>query len=130
MLNYGRVVGGIMLTALSIMASKQVLPTENTVLKTHKFMDYAAPHPVVILTHPKSDMILVVYSDPSYISEPQACSHTGKHRFLASDVPIPANNAALLNNAQINRSVMPIAAKAEMGATFHNKREATPPAGI
>ena len=71
-------------------------------------------------------MILVVYSDASYQSEPKACSHTGKHCFLASDLPIPANSKAVLNTAQINKTVMSSAAEAEMGAVFLNTREVIP----
>ena len=115
-----------MLTDLSVMASEQTLPTENSIVKTHKFMEYAAPDPVVILTYPKSDMVLAVYSDASHLSEPKACSHTCEHCFSASDVPIPVNNEELLNTAQINKIVMSSEEEGEMGAIFLDTREAIP----
>ena len=113
-----------MLTALSAIASKKASSTENTIRKTRKFMDYAATHPDAILTHRKSDMVLAVYSDTSYLIEPKARSGTGGHFFFASDVPIPANNGAVINTAQIIKTVMSSAAEAEMGAIFLNAREA------
>ena len=47
-------------------------------------------------------------------------SRAGEHFFLASDVPIPANNGAVLNIANLIKTVMSSAAKAEMGAIFLN----------
>ena len=125
-MHYGRAVDGTMLTALSAIASEQASPTENTIRKTRKFMDYAATHPNAILTYCKSNMVLAVHTDTSYLSEPKARSRTGRHFFLASDMPIPANNGAALNTAQLIKTVMPIAAEAEMGAIFFNAQEATP----
>ena len=84
------------------MVSKQAMQTENNVWKTHKFMDYAATHPVALAYH-KSDMVLAVYNNASYPSEHRACSHTDGNGFLAIDVPIPANNRTVLNTAQINK---------------------------
>ena len=89
-------------------------------------MDYAATHPDAVLTYRKSDMQLAVHSDASYLSEPKARSRAGGHFFLASDVPIPANNGAVLNTANLIKAVMSSAAEAEMGAIFLNAREAIP----
>ena len=71
-------------------------------------------------------MILAVHSDASYLSEPKARSRAGGHFFLASDVPIPANNGAVLNTTNLIRNVMSITAEAEMGAIFLDAREAIP----
>ena len=125
-LYYGRAVDGGMLTALSPIASEQTSPTENTIRKTRKCMDYAATHPDADLTYRKSDMLLAVHSDASYLSERKACSRAGGHLFLASDVPIPANNGAVLNTANLIKTVMSSAAEAEMGDIFLNAREAIP----
>ena len=115
-----------MLTALSAIASEQASPTENTIKNTRKFMDYAVTHPDAVLTYRKSDMILAVHSDALYLSEPKAPSRTGRHFFLDNDVPIPANNAALPNTANIIKAVMSSAAEDEMGAIFLAAREAIP----
>ena len=89
-------------------------------------MDYAATHPDAVSTYRKSDMLLAVHSDASYLSEPKARSRAGGHFFLASDVSIPANNGAVLNNANLNKTVMSSAAEAEIGPIFLNAREAIP----
>ena len=125
-LYYGRAVDGTMLTALSAIASEQASPTANTLKKARKFMDYAATHSDAILTYRRSDIHLAVVSDTSYLSEPKARSRAGGHFFLASDVPIPANNGAVLNTANLIKTVMSSAAGAEMGAIFLNTREAIP----
>ena len=115
-----------MLTALSAIASEQALPTENTIRKAQKFMDYAATHPDAVLTYRKSDMLLAVHSDASYLSKPKARSRAGGIFFLASDVPNPANNGAVLNTANLIKTVISSAAQAEMGAIFLAAREAIP----
>ena len=89
-------------------------------------MNYAATHPDAILTYRKSDMVLVVHSDASYLSEPKARSRTGGHFFLSIDILILTNNGAVLNTAQIIKTVMSSTAEAEMCAIFLNAREAIP----
>ena len=39
---------------------------------TKLFMDYAATHQDSIITYRASDMVLIVHSDASYLSEPKA----------------------------------------------------------
>ena len=123
---YGRAIDGTMLTALSTIASFQATPTQETMKKTKLFLDYAATHPDAVLTYRKSDMVLAVHSDASYLTEPQARSRAGGHHYLSSDVELPPNNGAVLNIAQIIKAVMSSAAEAEIGALFINAREAIP----
>ena len=123
---YGCAIDGTILTTLSAIASKQALPTENTTQKTQQLVYHAATHTHAILTYCKSDVVLAVHIDAYYLSEPKARSRTGGHIFLASDVPIPANNGAVLNTAQLIKTVMSSAAEAKMGAIFLNAREAIP----
>ena len=73
-LYYGRAVDSTMLTALSAIASAQAEPTEETMTRCKQFLDYAATHQDAILTYKASDMVLVVHSDASYLSEPKAHS--------------------------------------------------------
>ena len=100
-LYYGRAVDGTMLTALSAIASEQASPIENTIRKTRTFMNYVATHPDAILTYRKSDILLAVHSDALYLSKPKARSRAVGHFFLASDVPIPEKNGAVLNTAKL-----------------------------
>ncbi len=61
-----------MLTALNAIASAQAEPTEETMKRCKLFLDYAATHQDAIITYHASDMVLVVHSDASYLSEPKA----------------------------------------------------------
>ena len=78
-LYYGWAVDGTMLTALSAIASEQASLTENMIKKSRKFMDYATTHPDSVLTYRKSDMLLTVHSDASYLGKPKARSRAGGH---------------------------------------------------
>ena len=119
-LYYGCAVDSTMLTALSATASAQAKPTEETMTRCKQLLDYAATHQDVILTFKASDMVLVIHSDTSYLSEPKACSRAGGHFFLSSDCDIPADNRAVLNLAQLIKAVMSSAVEAELGAFYIN----------
>ena len=125
-LYYARAVDATMLMALSTIASDQASPTERTMKKTLKFLDYVASHPDAVLTYNASSMVLNVHSDASYLVEPKARSRGGGHYFLSDNAPDPADNGAVLNIAQIIKNVMSSAAEAEIGALFLNSRQAIP----
>jgi len=48
-------------------------------------IDYAATNPNAILTYKKSDMVLAIHSNASYLSEPAAQSRVGGHFFCSTD---------------------------------------------
>jgi hypothetical protein len=123
---YARAINGTMLTTLSALASKQANFTEHTMQKCKQFLDYAATHPNAVLTYCASNMVLAVYSDASYLSEPGTFSCAGGHMFMAGQEEIPLNNSAVLNISQIMKSVMPLAAEAELGALCINSKTAVP----
>jgi hypothetical protein len=89
-------------------------------------LDYAATNPNAILTYKKSDMVLAVHSDASYLSEPSTRSRVGGHFFCSTNADDPPNNGAVLNISKILKAVMSSAAKAELGALYINTREAIP----
>jgi hypothetical protein len=126
LLYYGRAVDSTVLVALSSIASAQASPTELTLSLIKQLLDYVATHPDAILTYEKSDMVLAVHSDASYLSEPQARSRAGGHFFLTGEADDPPNNGAILNISKIMRSVMSSAADAELGALYINACEAVP----
>ena len=66
---YSRVVDPTMLTALSIIATEQTQGTQTTKEKAEHFLTYTATHPNATLKFCKSDMILKIHSDASYLSE-------------------------------------------------------------
>jgi len=125
-LYYGRAVDSTMLTALSSIAFTQAKPAEETMANIKLFLDYAASHQDAILTYQASDMVLIVHSNASYLSEPKARSRAGVHFFMSSDITNPHNNNAVLNIAQLIKAVMSLAAEAELGALYINAREAVP----
>jgi hypothetical protein len=125
-LYYGWTIDPIMLTAISAIASAQAKPTEDTMTRCKQFLDYPATHQDAIITYKKSDMVLVVHSDASYLSEPKAQSRAGRHFFMSSNVDNPINNGAILNLAQLIKAVMSSTAEAELGALYINVHEAIP----
>ena len=115
-----------MLMALSSIASTQAKPTEETMANIKLFLDYAASHQDAILAYQASDMVLIVYSNASYLSKPKARSRAGDHFFMSSNVSNPHNNGAVLNIAQLIKAVMSLGAEAELGALNINTRKAVP----
>ena len=58
-----------MLTALSIIATEQSQGTRTTKEKSEHFLTYTTTHPNATIKYIKSDMILKIHSDASYLSE-------------------------------------------------------------
>ena len=88
--------------------------------KCKQFLDYAASQEEEILTYKKSDMVLAIHSDASYLSKSKARSRAGGHWFMAGNEEIPAKNGAVMNVSQIIKAVMSSAAEAELGSLFIN----------
>jgi hypothetical protein len=121
---YGRGVDGTILTPLSAIPAKQSKPTVNTTQQSQQLMDYLATQEPAVLTYRKSDMVLAVHSNASYLNEEEAQRRAGGHHFLSENVPLPPNNGTIHNVAEITKGVMSSAAKAELGAMYINARKA------
>jgi hypothetical protein len=106
LLYYGRAVDATILVALSSLASAQATPTYDTMQRTHHLLNYVATHPDAILSYAKSDMILGIHSDASYLREPKARSCAGGHFSLSDGTDEAPNNGAILNISQIIKSVV------------------------
>jgi hypothetical protein len=91
---------------------------------TQHLLDYVATHPDAILTYTKSNMILGIHSDASYLSKPKVRSCAGGHLFLSNGSVDMPNNGTILNTSQIIKSLTSSTAKAELGALYINAREA------
>ena len=76
------------------------------------------------MTYHASDMVLACHSDASFLSEPGTHSRAGGNFFLSNYATMPENNGAVLNIAQIIKTVMTSAAEEEIVAMFINAREA------
>ncbi len=114
------------LVGLSSLAAAQSKPTAHTLSLVKWLLDYAATNPDAILTYKKSDMVLAVHRNASYLSEPSARSQVDSHFFCSSNVEDPPDNGTILNISKILKAVMSSAAKAELGALYINAREAIP----
>jgi hypothetical protein len=127
LLYYGQAVNSTILVGLSSLAAAQAKPTKQTLSLVKWLLDYAATNPDAILTYRKSNMVLAVHSDASYLSKPSARSCVGGHFFCSADVDGPHENGAVLNISKILKAVMSCAAKAKLGALYINACEAIPP---
>ena len=87
-----------------------------------KLLNYVATHPNATIRYNKSDMILHVHSDTSYLSEPQARSRACGHFYL-SNQNSPKSNGPIHTISSIMKNVMSSAAEAEIGAVFTNCRD-------
>ena len=65
-----------MLMALNSLAAVQKNPTIDTSKQITQFLNYSTTHSEKIIEYRKSGMILHIYSDESYISEPEERSRS------------------------------------------------------
>jgi hypothetical protein len=103
-----------MLTPISALTAQQAKPTQATMKRVQQFLDYAASQEPAVMTYRASKMILAIHCDASYLSEENARSRAGGHHFLSEDVPYPADNGAIHNEASIIKAVMSSASEAEL----------------
>lgn len=125
-LYYARAVDSSMLVALGTLAAAQTRATAQTDRAIHHFLNYAATHPHTAVRFTKSDMILNVHSDASYLSEPQSRSRVGGLFFLSSakTAQLPAINGAVHVVSNILKKRVASVAEAEVAACFHNAQDA------
>jgi hypothetical protein len=71
---YVRAVDSTILVGLSSLAAAQSKPTAHTLSLVKWLLDYTATNPDAILTYEKSDIVLAVHSNASYLSKPSAQS--------------------------------------------------------
>jgi hypothetical protein len=121
---YGRAVDSTVLTPISAIASQSANPTKETLAHTNQLIDYLATQEDAVLTYNRSEMIMAVHSDASYLFEPKAKSRAGGHFFMSTNAEIPPNNGAILNIAHIIKHIMTSATEAELAALYIMAREA------
>ena len=66
---YSRAIDPTMLMALTIIAMEQTQGTQTTKEKAENYLLYAATHPNATIKFYKSDMMLKIHSDASYLSK-------------------------------------------------------------
>ncbi len=124
LLYYARAVDTTILIALSLIATEQAKPTQETMKKVKQLLDYCATQENAIITYNASQMVLEIHSNAGYCNEKNAHSQAGGHFFLSNNKKISANNDTILTNATIIKAVMSSAAEAKLGALFLNAKEA------
>ena len=97
----GKAVDSTLLTPISAIAAQSANPTEEMMKQMMQMLDYVATQEEAVITYNKSNMILAVHSDTSYLSEPKAQSRAGGHFFSSHDINNPPNNGAILSSAHI-----------------------------
>jgi hypothetical protein len=124
---YSRATDSTQLLPLGDVASTQSKPTQWTMDTLLHLLQYAATHPIVPIKFKRSDMVLRVHSDASYLSAPKARRRAGGFLFLASNSPTDKGiNGAIHVEAKIMRNVMASAAEAEIGSLFINAQTSLP----
>jgi hypothetical protein len=122
-LYYARAVDMTVLMALSSIAVEQTKATERTMDKCTQLLDYLAGHADAKVCFHKSNMIMNIHLDTSYLSEAKARSRACGHFFLGwlpkDDTPICLNGAFHVSTT-ILRFIVTSAADSKLGALYHN----------
>jgi hypothetical protein len=126
LLYYARAVDNRLLLTLNAIGVQQAAPTENTLTEVNKLLNYVATYPSNGTTYRASKMTLAVHSDASFLSESKSRSRVGLHTFVSNNDPIPKTNGPVLSIAQVFKSVMALAAEAELAALFTTAQEMVP----
>ena len=128
LLYYARAVDSTMLVALGTLASAQTKGTEQTMEALVHLLNYAATHPDAVVRFYRSDMLLAIHSDASYLSEPNAKSRVGGYFFLDGkekqfSQPNTRPNGAIHVECRLLRPIVASAAESETAGLFHNGQE-------
>jgi hypothetical protein len=92
----------------------------------HQLLDYVAIHPNAGICYLARDMILVVHTVTSYLSEHNASSRASAHFYLTNKGDKEFNNGAILNLVSIIKHVMSLASEAELAALYYDCKIAVP----
>ena len=117
-----------MLPALNSLFTTQYKPTACTNHDTAQFLDNTATHSHTTIRYNRSDMVLHMHSDVSFLCEPNAKRRIGSFFFMinqSSDPTKPHTQQSKLNGVlhvecRLLRRIMASAAEAEIGGVFHN----------
>ena len=123
LLYYARAIDPTLLPALSSIATQQSAPTENTMKKVQRILNYVSSFPDRYLRYRASNMQLHIDSDASYLVESRARSRVAGFYYFkhtpTNQIQTPMNHP-LLVECRLLRHVVTSAAEAEVSALFHN----------
>ena len=131
---YSIAVDNTIIVTLSTIASEQSTATTNTAKKITQLLNYLATNPDATIRYTRSDIVLWVHSNASYLSCPKARSRSGGMHFL-SNKPLtphdpktfePTFNGIVYVVCKMLRNIMASTSESELGALFLNCQEAVP----
>jgi hypothetical protein len=128
-LYYARAIDSTQLVSLGTIGSAMSKGTKRTNNAVTHFLDYVATHPEATVRFYKSDMVLRIESDASYLSEPNAKSRVGGYFYLDGEEDPPPGkrpNGAVHVECGILKNVMSSAAESECGGLFVNAQTGCP----
>ena len=123
---YARMIDNTMHKALNTIAQKQSAPMELIEQWANHVLDDCATHPATSVTFKASNMQLKVYSDASYLNEPNARSSYTGYTFLGWNQPDnkPMRlNGCLEATVGILKLVAASATESELGGLFTNAQK-------
>ena len=82
LLYYAQVVDPTFLTALSAIAAQQAKGIRAVVDACHQLLNYIATHPNASIRYKACNMVLLVHTDTSYLSNPGGKSRVAEHFYL------------------------------------------------
>ena len=117
------------LVAISKLASEQTKATAETLKAAQRCLDYLATFPNRTITYEKSDMVLYVHSDGTYLVEPEARSRAGGFFYLSNFIKDITKASPKLNGpihvlCKILKNVVTSAAECEIASAFENGQDA------
>ena len=123
LLYYARAIDSTILPALSSISTQQSNPTENTMRKVKRLLDYVATFPDTCIRFHASNMKLHIDSDAAYLCEPKAKSRAAGYFYFKQNTmnktQLPINHP-LTVECKLLKHVVSSAAEAEVSAIFHN----------
>jgi hypothetical protein len=120
-LYYARAVDTTVLMPINDISTEQTKATEKTQAAENQLLDYLATHPDDTIRYHKSDMILHIHSDVSYLSVSHARSRLGGLSYCGDKPPHADKlNGSILNAASVIKNVVTPAAYSEIGACFQS----------
>ena len=114
-----------MLVAINSIAVNKKYGMLDTMKAVEQLLDYAATHPDAEITFRRSDMILKIHTDASYLSEHGARSRVGGYFFLGDNNDNDSDiNGPIAIECSILKNIVSSAAESELGGVFTNATRA------
>jgi hypothetical protein len=129
LLYYARALDNTILPALNDISTQQSKPTQNTLKKCKRLLDYVSTYKHTFLRYYASNLILSVDSDAAYLVAPGAKSRIAGFFYFKhapNGTPLKCINSPIHVECRYLRHVVASAAETEVGGLFHNCQTAIP----